>query len=500
MKYELMITAYVRNRIVPRLLLMILLFYAGLDIQGQESNRPNFIIMVSDDLRWDAISINKNKVIQTPHMDSLASQGTYFSNAFVTTPICAVSRASILSGQYAKTHGANDFSTPIDLSKTYPGLLKKVNYYNGFIGKWGVNDSDKDYFEEVVSLFDYWAGSTHQGNYWHEADCNYVVNNGTSEKYDFLCDCPADSRGKKAEQVRIGKANLKNPKHLTTEIIPEKVKSFLKQRDRKKPFCLSISFKTPHGPWSDYDLRYEERFNDSSMPISKSADFDHAKSRPEFLRNSLNGDLEKVKNKSMKGPLQQSIRKYYRMIEGMDFAIGQIREQLDKENLSENTIIIFLSDNGMFLGDHGFRGKWLMYEESVKTPMFIYNPKKKKGHIVDELVANIDVAPTILDFSKISIPEYMDGKSLIALMNSEVEDFRNEIFLEHYFTNGHGKNHIERSKAIRTKEWKYIKYVDQNGPISEELYHISEDSLEMRNLVQQKKEELKLLREIMSNY
>ena len=171
------------------------------------------------------------------------------------------------------------------------------------------------------------------------------------------------------------------------------------------------------------------RFRGEEMPVLASVDIQDAMSRPEFLRNSLNGDLEKIKDKSKKGRLQESIRKYYRMIEGMDLAIGSVREQLKKEGLSENTISIFLSDNGMFLGEHGFRGKWLMYEESVKTPMFIYNPKNKKGKVINELTANIDIAPTILAYSGLDIPNYMDGKSLLPLINGTAEKVRDALLL-----------------------------------------------------------------------
>jgi arylsulfatase A-like enzyme len=462
-----------------------------------ETSQPNFIVLVSDDLRWDALSFNGNKVVQTPNIDSLASQGVYFNNAFVTTPICAVSRASILSGQYAKNHGVKDFSTALDLNIMYPTILSKANYYNGFIGKWGVNAGDLDYLKEVVSIFDYWAGSMHQANYWHEVTCNYANNNGTTNKQNFFCDCPADSRGKEGEDVRIGMQNMQDPKHLTIEIIPKKVNSFFKQRDKSKPFCLSISFKTPHGPWTDYTLRYKNSFNDDNMPILKSADLDHAIARPEFLKNSLNGDLEILKDKSKKGRLQESIRKYYRMIEGMDLAIGKIRETLVTEGLSESTIIIFLSDNGMFLGEHGFRGKWLMYEESVKSPMLIYNPmqdKKTRGKIVEELAANLDVAPTILQYADITPPPKMDGKSLLPLIKNNEQNFRSELYLEHFFTNGTGKTHIEPSIAIRTKNWKYIKYVDQKGTISEELYNVENDSFEMNNKAQKESEKLQELK------
>jgi arylsulfatase A-like enzyme len=223
------------------------------------------------------------------------------------------------------------------------------------------------------------------------------------------------------------------------------------------------------------------------------------------LKISLNGDLEKIKDKSLKGRLQNSIRKYYRLIEGMDYAVGKIMGELKAQNLDENTIILFLSDNGMFLGEHGFRGKWLMYEESVKVPFFIYDPRmpdESRGKILEQIVANIDVAPTILDLAGIEVPSFMDGKSISGLLTNPNQNFRDHLFLEHLYGHGKKQQHIERSRAVRTKHLKYINYSDQTGPLSEELYNIIDDPLEMKNLSTQEanSSDLKQMRSLLSRY
>ena len=453
-----------------------------------DSKKPNIIVMLTDDQRYDALGFTGNTFLKTPNIDALAKLSVYFKNGFVTTPICCASRANVLTGQYASRNGVPDFFSPINLETSYPAKLRDNGYYTGFIGKWGTLESDTLYFEKSAKLFDFWAGSMGQANYWHERDCNYVRNNGTSEKLSFYCDCPKDKRGVSGEGIRVGKANIKDPIHLSTEIIPLKMKQFLEQRDDKKPFCMSISFKAPHGPWGDFDKQYKTAYDGKKMPIASSVDLKNAMSRPDFLRVSLNGNnmIDQVKNKNkLNGRLQNSMRNYYRLIDGIDNSVGQILEELRNRNLLENTIIIFLSDNGQFMGEHGFHGKWLMYEESIRVPFFIYDPRSptsKKERFSDDMVLSIDVAPTVLEYAGVKIPNSMQGKSLANYNSKKRKSFRNEIFVEHMYGHGKRKNHIERSWCIRTNKFKYIKYKDQTGPISEELYDLENDPLEMHNI------------------
>jgi len=476
-------------------------------LSRQVEKPVNIIILLTDDQRSDAIGIAGNKVIKTPNLDQLASKGTYFKNAFVTTPICCASRASILTGQYARTNGVPDFFNPIKLETTYPAILKDNGYYTGFIGKWGTLEDNDEYFRKSADLFDYWGGSMGQSNYWHERDCNYVLNNGTKNKHIFKCNCPPDEIGVSGEGIRTGHANMKDPVHQDTYVIPHKVRDFLNQRDSKKPFCLSISFKAPHAPWSDYDPQYEYDFEGVKMPIAESVNMEDALSRPDFLRVSLNGgegNLKKICTKSdIDGSLQKSIRSYYRLITGMDNAVGQIIDELKKNGLYDNTVIVFLSDNGQFLSEHGLSGKWLMYEESIKVPFFVFDPRNvKKKSTCTEMVLNIDVAPTVLDIAGIPIPKTFEGKSIVPLLNHPEHAFRDEIFAEHHYGHGKLENHIERSECLRTKEWKYIRYIDQQGKNAEELYYLKLDPLEVNNLAGNsgRKDDLIMMRGKYSNY
>lgn len=452
-----------------------------------ESKDPvNILFLFTDDQRWDALGYAGNPIVQTPNLDGLAKQGTYFENAFVTTAICCVSRASVLTGQYARFSGVQDFFTPIRLETTYPHYLKEAGYYTGFIGKWGTQEKDTSYFMEASDLFDFWAGCMGQSNYWHERDCNFVLNNGTTEKHHFFCDCPPDLLGKRGEEIRTGKANMKDPVHQETYVIPDKVRKFLDQRDPKKPFCLSISFKTPHSPWGDYDEMFENLYEGKPMTVAASVNEADARARPEFLRQSLNGirDLDRIRTANeVSGALQQSMREYYRLISGMDYAVGKIIEELGERGLSDNTVIIFYSDNGQFMAEHGFSGKWLMYEESIRVPGFIFDPRHiTKGARTREMVLNIDLSPTILDLAGIRIPKHIKGQSLLPLLENPDKPFREDFYYEHLYKHMVGYQHIERSEGVRTRDWKYIHYIDQTGSAAEELYHLTTDSLEMNDL------------------
>jgi len=466
----------------------------------------NILFIFTDDQRWDALGYAGNSIIQTPNLDALAAGGTYFDNAFVTTSICCVSRTSVLTGQYARHSGVQDFFTPIELETTYPRYLREGGYYTGFIGKWGTLELDTGYFKKAADLFDYWAGSMGQSNFWHERECNFVLNNGTTEKHHFLCDCPPDARGFCGEEIRVGKVNITDPVHQETYVIPRKVSSFLDQRDPDKPFCLSISFKSPHGPWGDFDEKFSQSYEGVPMNIAASVTEEEAMGQPEFLRVSLNGirNMEKIRTVfDVEGAIQNSMRDYYRLINGMDQSVGDIIKELKERGLYHNTVVVFYSDNGHFMGEHGFSGKWLMYEESLRVPGFIFDPRDPKGRVrSQEMVLNIDLAPTILDLAGLEIPSHMDGKSLVPLLEDPDLPFREDFFYEHLYRHMEDYSHIERSEGIRTREWSYIHYINQEGPASEEFYNIIEDPLQLNDLSEEERtmELLSQLREKKRDY
>ena len=449
--------------------------------------RPNLIVIVADDMRWDVMGCAGHPLLKTPEIDRLAATGTRFTDAFVTTAICCISRASILTGQYARRHGVGDFQKQIaDFAGTYPGILHQAGYYTGFIGKWGVgaHDSPKEYFQRCAASFDFWAGDVGQTAYWHERTCNYLTNNGTTARTHFSCTC---GEGRKNDGCGPNGPNpaLKDPVHAETEFVPAKVRSFLAQRDLAKPFCLSVSLKAPHDPWQGYAPRFDNDFHAAELPRRGNATLPEALRQPDFLRRSLESErgLELLKNPAERDRL---VAQYYRLIEGVDSCMGEIRKELEQRGLLENTVIVFSSDNGRLVGEHGFWGKWFIHEESIRVPLIICDPRQpaaQRGQTATALALNIDLAPTLLDLAGQQVPTAMQGRSLLPLLHDPAAPWREDFFYEHLFRNSPTPpTRIEPCEGVRTRDWKYIVWIDQSDPLREELYDLKHDPLEMKNL------------------
>ncbi len=472
--------------LLTALLLLPLTLLHAADMSASPAT-PNIIFLLADDMRWDAMSCAGNPLLKTPNIDRLAAGGIRFENGFVTTSICAVSRASILTGQYARRHGVNDFKQPVsDLQTTYPVILRKNGYYTGFIGKWGVAAHDREYFVRCASEFDFWAGDMFQTAYWHQRNCNYVTNNSTSGRTNSFCSCPP--QGRKGEGCGPNGPNpaLQDPVHAETEFVPAKIRSFLDQRDIAKPFCLSVSFKAPHGPWQGFAPRFAGDFEGAAIPRRANVTLDAAMQQPEFLRSSLANDVGlNLAQDTQKR--DEMFRQYYRLIEGVDFCVGEILKELQQRGLAGNTVILFTADNGHFSGEHGFFGKWFMHEESLRVPMLILDPrlpKEQAGKVCSSMVLNIDIAPTILELAGLKVPGTMQGESLAPLLSSPAKTLRTEFFYEHLYTHWpKPPKHIEPSEGVRTMDWKYITWLEQAGNGREELYDLRNDPLEMKNLV-----------------
>lgn len=413
---------------------------ASLANPSQKGQKPNLLFLLTDDQRWDSLGCMGNPIIQTPHVDSLAREGVLFNNHFVTTAICCSSRATIFSGRYAGSMDLHRFDKPLpeEVWKTsYPMLLRQAGYRTGFIGKFGLGEPlpEKD--------FDFWAGFPGQGDFYE---------------------------GKPFEG-----------KHLTRRM-GEQAGEFLKGCRPEQPFCLSISFKAPHSnpevaerPFPP-DVEDLKLYSDIEIPLAKTASEASRQRLPEFLRES-EGHLRReawFKN------VQETTRDYYRLITGIDRAIGEILDQLKQLGLDKNTVIIFTSDNGYFLGEKGFEGKWLMYEESIRTPLVIFDPRlpeELRGKRLDPMTLNLDFAPTLLDLAGVEIPKPMKGRSLVPLVQGENPSWRTDWYFEHFFA--HPK--IPCNEGIRTERWKYIRYPDTQ-PVYEELYDLANDPLEETNL------------------
>ncbi len=405
--------------------------------------RPNILVLISDDQRWDQLSCADNPLIpelKTPNMDMLARQGVYFRNAFVTTPICAVSRASIMTGSYASTHGMNHFRIPIEpeaLSKSYPALLHENGYRTGILGKWGMG------IEGTEKIFDVFNAWTRQGKYFHETGSGRIHN---------------------AEWLAAG------------------ARDFLESSSQEKPFCLTVCYKSPHHPYQP-DERDKDLFVDVDIP-KRQTDTPQAYRavKSNMMEKSLNRwcYFDERKDEATKNKFEKD---FLRCVKSLDRSVGKIMQTLQDLSLDKNTVIIFLSDHGYLWGEHGLGGKWLLYEESIRIPIIIRGPgiaDTGPDIKLDDLALNIDIAPTILDIAGIPIPSEMDGMSLYPLLSGQNTPLREDFFMEHVGVID-VENPIPDSRGVRSDEWKYIRYINVE-PEVEELYNIRVDPLESNNL------------------
>ncbi|MDQ6609142.1 MAG: sulfatase-like hydrolase/transferase, partial [Bacteroidota bacterium] len=296
-------------------------------------SKPNIIFLLADDMRYDALGYTGNKLAITPNLDVLAGQGTNFKNTYVTSSICSISRASILTGQYAKRHGIDNFNKNLSSTAfqlTYPSLLRHHGYYTGFIGKYGVGN------DLPSSSFDYWKGYPGHGVYFYK-----------------------DANGKPVHE---------------TAMMGQQAKEFIEKRDKVKPFCLSISFKAPHsedGVTENNGFRPDPYFNNWFSNVQ----FPYPETYPNSYYNQFSPEWRKSQqNKENEGRLrwdsrfapdkfQTSYHAIYRLVSGVDKVIGELREYLKANGLDRNTILVFTSDNGYYMGEHGLEGKWYGHEE-----------------------------------------------------------------------------------------------------------------------------------------
>ncbi|MHC4678291.1 MAG: sulfatase family protein [Planctomycetota bacterium] len=415
---------------------------------SKPNTKPNILFILTDDQRFDDLGCMGNRVIQTPNIDRLAADGVIFNNAFVTTAICCSSRASILTGQHMRRHRIYDFVTPLSseaMDNTYPVLLRKSGYRTGFLGKMAIGNPSKElrHLSLPADKFDFWFGFPQSINF---------------------------------RQVVDGEERF-----LTT-LIAEKAVEFLRTNPADKPFCLSISFKEPHGPWNFFDPHAPDPYQNSEIPIPSSYTRKDYEAQPEFLRESLNGSGEWPTDS--RNRFMNNARTCYRLITGMDSTVGRIMATLEELGLDNNTIVIFTSDNGSLRGNHGLFGKWIMYEESIRVPLLVRDPRmpaELRGTRRDEMVLNIDLAPTMLAMGGVMIPPQMQGRDFGPLLRDESVEWRSEWFYEHTYNTQPPRRPIVKSEGVRTKRWKYIRYVERDPPF-EQLFDLKSDPGEEQNL------------------
>lgn len=406
---------------------------------------PNLLFLLADDLRWDALSHSGKFPLQTRNLDTLSREGTRFTKSFVSTAICCVSRASLLSGQSLRKHGIGDFAKPFDpeqWEKCYPALLKKAGYRLGFIGKFGLGDKN----HAPRETFDYWRGFAGQGN------------------YHFLPD-----------------------QHLTS-VMGDQALAFWAESPPSLPWCLSVSFKAPHAqdgakqefPPDERDERLLEDWN-PSRPRTAADEFFRA--LPAFAQDpALEGRMRWQRRFDTEQKFRATTRDYLRLVAGIDREVGRMMAALERKGSLQNTVVIFTSDNGFFLGERGMADKWLPYEESIRVPLLVRDFRRPPGHNAPEVSAmalNEDIAPTLLDYASLPAPEGMSGRSLRPWVEkSPPRTWREDFFYEHNTL----PKQIPPTSAVRSERWKYLRWEAPN-PLVEELYDLQSDPEETRNLI-----------------
>lgn len=413
------------------------------------AQRPNFLFVYTDDQRWDAMSVVQREQgdagrfpwLKTPNMDRLAAEGVRFRNAFVMNSLCAPSRSNFLTGRYSHLNGVANNHTPFPVDNvTYASLLRQAGYTTGYFGKFhhGSQSGQRP-------GFDFSASFVGQGQYM---------------------DCPIEVNGVKTPS-----------KGWVDDVTTDYALDFIR-KSKDKPFAMVVGYKACHGPWTPPD-RLKNALEDAVSKPPANAD-----AVPPFKGSAAAGKGGALKKGDGAAPAAQARdrsamqRNYFRTIMGADDDFGRLLQLLDELKLVDNTVVVFCSDNGFYLGEHGLGDKRSAYDESLRIPMIIRYPKlAAKGQTRDEMVLNIDIAPTFLDLAGVPIPKEMQGLSMKPLLTGPAKDWRHAWFYEYFFERGFAQ---PTTLAVRTDTAKLIKYPGHDDWT--ELFDLKADPLEKTNL------------------
>lgn len=410
-------------------------------------NPRNVVFILSDDHRFDFLSALDHpgtpSFLETPHMNRMMDGGARLSNAFVTTSLCAPSRASILTGQYAHEHEVLTNQPPMGpLDLTFPELLQERGYETAFVGKWHLYHRDT---AAPRPGFDHWVSFTGQGRYVGQ---NFNVNGQRVERNGYLTD------------------------NLTAYAL-----EWLRQRDDDAPFFLFLSHKAVHRPWRP-PPRHAGRYADA--PVDRPETFEETKrgrsNKPTWVENQRQNKLG-VANRNF----ERLYRRYCETLLSLDESVGAVMDYVDESGLAPSTLVLYTSDNGFLLGEHGLVDKRVSYEPSIRVPLLAYAPGLvEPGTGVSDVVANIDIAPTILDVAGIDVPEAMQGRSFRPSMTAGGDGRReNTLFYEYFWDSSFP--YPPTTFAFRTKRYKYA--FSYGRPAKNEFYDLERDPGERNNLI-----------------
>ncbi len=423
------------------------------------AKRPNIVFIMTDDHAAHAISAYGSRLNKTPNLDRLAKEGMKFENAFVTNSICTPSRAVILTGKYSHLNGVPVFN---HIDSTQPLLSKYMQtagYHTGMIGKWhlGANDPKRP-DDGKPTGFDYWNILPGQGAYF--------------------------------DPVMIEMGERKKLSGYTTDIITDLAMGFIDKRPKDKPFFLMYHHKAPHRAWQP-DEKHRKQFENYDPPFPATFDDDY-KGKSDAARQStmhIDADLNETDTKGKppaglsgaelkKWKFRRYMQDYLACVQSVDDNVGRFLDYLDKTGLAENTIVIYTSDQGFFLGEHNFFDKRFMYEESLRMPLLIRWPGKiKAGSVSKSMVLNLDFPVTMLDAAGAKIPADMQGRSFLpVLMGKTPANWRRSIYYRYYHP---GHHNVAAHYGVRTDRYKLIFFNKLN---QWELYDLQKDPIEMKNV------------------
>ncbi|OQB85965.1 MAG: Arylsulfatase [Planctomycetes bacterium ADurb.Bin126] len=413
--------------------------------------RPNILFIMSDDHAAHAIGSYGSKINQTPNIDRIAKEGMRMDCCLVTNSICSPSRAVIITGKYSHINGVPVFNTFDGSQPTLSKYLQAAGYYTGMIGKWHLGSDPTG--------FDYWNVLPGQGVYHNPA----FIENGKRTKHTGYC----------------------------TDLIADFSIEFLKNRPKDKPFFLMSHHKAPHRPW-DPDEKHKQMFADREIPEPSTFNDDYAgrsdAAAEATMRIDRNLMPRDVKEKPPEGLTAEQLKKwkyqrymkdYLACVQSVDDNVGRLLEYLDKSGLAENTIVVYTSDQGFFLGDHNWYDKRFMYEESLKMPFLVRWPKRiKAGSVNRDMVLNVDFAPTLMAAAGLATPADMQGRSFLPVLEGKTPaDWRQSMYYRYYHYPMHHR--VQPHYGVRTHEYKLIYF---NKLDQWELYDLKKDPEELKNV------------------
>jgi len=423
-----------------------------------EPARPDVVFILTDDQRWDAMSGAGHPFLRTPHLDRLAAEGVRFANAFVTTSLCSPSRASFLSGLYPFAHGVLDNFTDFPASiPHFPGRLREIGYETAYIGKWHMGEED----DRPRPGFDHWVSHKGQGTYF---DTTFNIN---------------------------GERRLL--KGYYTHVVTEEAVRWIRSRG-DRPFCLILGHKAPHSP-NQPEERYKDLYDAVEIRYPESAF--HLAGKPRWVQERIStwhgiyGPLwdfrKRFPDPSPEGvkAFADFVRAYYATVKSVDDSVGEIYRALQETGRLDRTLLVFASDNGFFLGEHGMMDKRAMHEPSIRIPLLVrYPPLIRQPRVINEMVLNVDLAPSVLDLCGAPPLPRVHGLSWKRLLQGDARGWRKSFFYAYNYEKQFP--YTPNVRGVRTAEWKYIRYPHGDGGPDRhkaELYCLRDDPQELHNLI-----------------